>query len=226
LPESPLAHLVYYGENRTHVSTSVNNINKPVIGLVGGVCSGKSTASAEFAALGCRVIDADAAGHALLREDAVRQAIRARWGDGVFGADGQVSRSALGKLVFADAAEMAALNAIMHPPMRREFQRQITAALADPAVPAVVLDAAVLFEAGWNDLCTCVVFVEASLAEREARAAGRGWDAAALASREKMQIPLDKKRAKCDYLLQNSSGVSRLREQVRTLCPRILHAAV
>jgi len=216
------------GENRDvdGMSAKMNrNIKKPVIGIVGGVGAGKSTVSAELAVLGCRVLDADALGHEMLRDEAVASAIRQRWGGGMFGPDGQVDRGALGGRVFADPAELSALNAIMHPPMRREMERLVEAWRSDAAVPAVVLDAAVLFEAGWDDLCTHLVFVETARRQRVMRTASRGWDDATLAVREKMQIPLDKKRSKCDYLIQNSSGVSSLREQVRTLYHRIVHAA-
>ncbi len=191
---------------------------------MGGVGSGKSATAAEFAALGCAVIDADAVGHALLAEPDVQAELRTRWGEAIFDA-GQVSRTMLGRIVFADANELAALGAILHPRMRQRFKAAIADAAGDPAIPAVVLDAAVLFEAGWNDLCTHTVFVSAPEEARRRRTAGRpGWDAGEWAAREKSQIPLDTKAAKCDYTIDNSSSVSRLREQVRPLFHEVLHA--
>ena len=199
---------------------------KPVIGLVGGVGAGKSTVARQFARLGAAVVDGDAIGHDLLESPAVRREVRRRWGGGVFTRGGRVSRAALGRVVFAAPAELEALNRILHPRIRRRMERAIAQARRDPAVPAVVVDAAVLFEAGWDDLCTAVVFVKAPAARRARRWAARhGGAKAAWRRRENAQISLDKKRQKCEYTVDNSSSVSRLPDQVRTLLLRFTRAA-
>lgn len=198
------------------------NRAKPVIGVVGGIGAGKSTAAKEFAALGCVLFDADRAGHDLLGDPEVKQCIRSRWSEGVFGPDGEVSRSALAERVFAAPPELEALNAILHPRIRRRAERVIAQATADDAVFGVVLDAAVLFEAGWDDLCTVRVFVHAPDSERFSRVAGsRGWDRQEWELREKSQISLDTKAAKCEYTIDNRFGASFLREQVRLIFHRI-----
>jgi dephospho-CoA kinase len=204
----------------------MNRESKPVIGIVGGIGAGKSAAAAEFAALGCQVIDADAVGHALLKEPAVKAELKKRWGEGVFGADGNVDRSALARIVFDDKVELEALNSIIHPRMRERMERLIAAAMSDASVKGVILDAAVLFEAGWDDLCTHVVFVSAPREVRLRRLPAKaGQDAGRLAAREKFQISLDKKARKCDYDIDNSSSVPRLRKQVGELFLRICHPA-
>jgi len=102
---------------------------------------------------------------------------------------------------------------------------RIAAAQADAAAVAVVVDAAVLFEAGWDDLCECVVFVDAPRAVRLARVAEvRGWDETALSKRERLQIELDKKRQMCDYVIDNHVSDSRLSETIRQLLDRIVSA--
>ena len=213
-----------------------------MIGLVGGVAAGKSTAAGEFARLGAAVVDGDAIGHRLLGAPAVQRAIRRRWGARVFslgqrgspargradspGRDAAVDRAALGRIVFADPRELAALDGILHPRIRREMTRQIAAARRKASVPAVVVDAAVLFEAGWDDLCTAVVFVDSPASARARRAAsGKGWHRARWRKRENSQISLDKKRRNSDYIMDNSFGVSRLRDQVRQIFLKIVHAA-
>ena len=138
-------------------------IRKPVIGIVGGIGAGKSTAAGQFAALGCRLVDADRIGHELLAEPDVQAEIRRRWGDAAFAPGGQVSREALAELVFDSPAELDALNAILHPRIRRRMEQAIAEAQADASAAGVVLDAAVMFEAGWDDLCTHRVFVGAPL---------------------------------------------------------------
>lgn len=191
---------------------------KPVIGLVGGIGAGKSTVAAELARLGCVCVDADAIGHELLGEPDVRREIRERWGGGVFGPDGRVDRARLGRIVFAGRQELAALEGILHPRIRRRLAERIAAARDKAGVEAIVLDAAVLFEAGWNDLCTHIVYVKAGRHERARRVREqRGWERSTLQAREKMQICLDKKAAESDYTIDNSSSASRLREQVRRL---------
>ncbi|MFW6132288.1 MAG: dephospho-CoA kinase [Planctomycetota bacterium] len=199
--------------------------NKPVIGVTGGVGAGKSTVAQTLGACGCEVIDADALGHEVIQTPSVRDALVARWGAGVRDADGRVDRAAVARIVFDDADELAFLNAQMHPPLRDRMAERIAHARRNRQRRGVALDAAVLFEAGWDDLCTHTVCVTAPRAQRTDRLRReRGWDEGELDRREKRQISLDTKLAMCDYTLENSSGVSRLRKQVRTLFHDILHS--
>jgi len=197
---------------------------KPVIGLLGGIGAGKSTAAAILAELGCAVIDGDTIGHELLAEPDVQAEIRARWGEVVFDADGSVDRGKLGAVAFSDAADLAALNAIMHLRIRRRIEEQIAAARNDPAVAAVVVDAAVMVEAGWHDLCTHLVFVEAEDGQRARRVrSARGWDESAWRRREELQISLDRKRSMCDSHISNRFREPHLRTQLRELFHEVTH---
>jgi len=199
--------------------------DKPVIGIVGGVSAGKSTAAREFAALGCALIDADAIGYQLLEEDNVREELRKRWGEKIFKADGSVDREVLGEIVFADSSGLAVLNEIMQERIGSRIAQRIDEARRDAKVSGIVLDAAILFEAGWDSMCSHVVFVSASEEQRSARATRRGWDNERWAQREKSQISLDKKEARCYCSVDNSSSVSHLREQVRRIFQHIMHKA-
>ncbi len=87
----------------------------PIIGLLGGVGAGKSTAAAELAALGCRVIDGDSIGRELLQSPVVRKLLRKQWGEGIFDSYGAVSRPVVAEKVFSDPKSLAALNRILHP---------------------------------------------------------------------------------------------------------------
>jgi len=196
---------------------------KPVIGIIGAIGSGKSAVSGELAALGCAVIDADAIGHKLLGDPEVRDRLRQRWGDKVLTDAGDVDRAAIADAVFASRDELDALNGILHPLISAEMTRAVAQARADESIEAIVLDAALLMEAGWDKLCSCVIFVDAPEAVRLKRVVEqRKWDPGDLASREKMQISLDIKRSRCDYLIDGSSSVSHLRQQVLELYPRII----
>src|SRR5437763_4754198 len=151
----------------------------PVLGLVGGIGSGKSEVAAALAGGGGCLVAGDPLGHAALRQPPVRDEIVARWGRDVLDADGEVDRNKLGAVVFADADERAALEAIVHPWISRRLREQLIAAKAEPACRFVVLDAAIMLEAGWPTACDVVVYAAAPRTRRPTRlAAQRGWSAA------------------------------------------------
>ena len=197
----------------------------PVIGILGGIGAGKSTVAAEFAALGCLVIDGDAIGHELRESPGVKKAMRAEWGDGIFDASGSVDRKAMAAKVFTDPAALVRLNQILAPRIRRSIRRRIEKGLATPNVPAIVLDAAVLLEARWDNLCTEFIFVQADDRQRRARVATRGWSAQQWRDRENSQICLDIKAARCQYTVDNSSSIPLVREQVRRIFRKITNTA-
>lgn len=203
----------------------------PVIGLIGGIGAGKSRVAEEFASLGALVLDADQIGHRLLEQRPSRDLVLERFGpsilaensgaEGAEGAAPPIDRKALGKIVFSDASARRALEAILHPRMRRTFEKAIARASRKGEVGAVVLDAAVLIEAGWDDLCDLVVFVDAPREVRLARlAASRGWTAETLARREAAQLPLETKRQRADEVLVNGGDPNQLRNHVRRFWSR------
>lgn len=196
--------------------------DKPVIGLVGGIGSGKSLAASMLSEIGCAVIDADRIGHELLSRPAVRQALCQQFGDGILTADGQVDRRALAKAAFADAASHRALNGIVHPLLRKELASRIAEAKAGDA-PAIVVDAALLLDTDWHELCDRIVFVDAPPDQRRRRVAEtRSWSAEELERRENLQKPLDFKRRIADHILCNNSSESHLRQQVRLMVQQML----
>jgi dephospho-CoA kinase len=188
------------------------------IGLVGGVASGKSLVAKLLVERGAGLLDADRAGHAVLAEDAsVQRAIRERWGDEVFNEDGAVDRKAVARRVFAagGAAEFDRrfLEDLLHPHIRRRLKSEL-AQFAAERREVVVLDAALLFEAGWQTLCDFVVFVDAPRETRLSRALDRGWSAAEFDRRETAQWPVDDKRRAADFILSNHGSEADLRQAV------------
>jgi dephospho-CoA kinase len=206
----------------------------PVIGLIGEIGAGKSAVAARFAERGAFVLDADAVGHALLTQRPVRDLIIKRFGPGIFrsetepDASPEIDRRALGAIVFNDPAALRDLEAILHPRMRRTFERAIARTVRRGRASAVVLDAAILLEKGWDALCDRVVFVEAPRDQRLARlAAQRGWTEETLQARERVQWPADEKRRKADAVVVNAgdldsltADVDRLRETILKPPPR------
>jgi len=188
----------------------------PIVALVGGVRSGKSAAAAEFARRGAVVIDGDKLGHEVLRLPAAREAIVARFGSDVLDGDRQIDRRKLGAVVFAEPQRRKELEEIVHPLILDRIEDAIAQARRDGA-PAVVLDAAVLLEAGWKRGVSKLVFVDAPDEVRLQRVKSRGWSEDEWRRREAAQLPLTQKREKADHVLDNSSDQRRLGRQVADL---------
>jgi dephospho-CoA kinase len=188
-----------------------------ILGLVGGVASGKSAVAAALARRGAVVFNADHFGHEVLREPAVRDELVKRWGRAVLDADGQISRPAVAQRVFGDSpqadVERKFLEQLTHPRIRQRILDEVHR-LPDQSTPAVVIDAALLFEAGWNEVCQAVAFVDAPLQARRQRARLRGWSDEELSRREAAQMPIEQKRRLADYVIENSGSLDELETQV------------
>ena len=197
----------------------------PVIGLTGAIGGGKSQVAALLTKRGAVVIDADSVGHEVLEHSEVRRQVIARFGAGVVehGPDaaatpGSINRQALGSIVFAARPALDDLEAIVHPQMRRQFEAIIDRESVRGRAPMVVLDAAVLLEAGWDNLCDLLVFVAASQPVRLQRVArGRGWTAEVLQAREAAQWPREHKLSRADIVIHNDSSLEILDQNVDRL---------
>lgn len=169
-----------------------------VVGVAGKIASGKDTACAYFASRGVAVVDVDALGHEALAAEAER--IAARFGAAVV-PGGQVDRGALGRLVFADPAALAALEAIVHPAMAARA-RALLAAAAGPAC----CNAALLFRMGLDAACDRTLFIDAPDDVLVARAAARdGGDQARARAVLASQIDLNRARENADMVIENAS---------------------
>jgi dephospho-CoA kinase len=189
-----------------------------VLGLVGGIGAGKSQVAEAFASRGARVISGDALAHAALREPAIKKLVVARWGERLLDDKGEIQRRLLADVVFADAGERRALEAMVHPWIKDRIRAEMEAARADANVKLIVLDAAVMLEAGWHDVCDHLVFIEAPREVRLRRVAEqRGWTLQEVEAREAAQLPLTAKAAHADHTLDNSTSLERLDHQVTDL---------
>lgn len=191
-----------------------------VIGIVGGVASGKSLVADELRSLGATVLDADRVGHEVLCEPEVEAALRARWGDRVFDIDGRVNRRAVSKIVFAPPpagpSELAFLESVSHPRIGARLAEDLAEMRKRGNVPAVVLDAALLFRGGWDKLCDRILFIDAPRDLRLKRAQSRGWTAEHFAAREAAQEPIEEKRRRSQVTIDNSGTTESAKSQVRS----------
>lgn len=190
----------------------------PVIGVVGGIGSGKSAVAREVSALAnVHLVDADRLGHDALLDEGVKVALRRQFGDGIFDATGEVQRSSLARCVFGDSESHRtarhALEQIVHPEIERRIAGEIARAEA-AGQAAVLLDAAVLIEAGWRRLCDAVIFIDAPEDLRLKRVQQRsGWSLEELHRREASQLSLPEKRRQCDAVISNATDVSESGQQ-------------
>jgi dephospho-CoA kinase len=204
---------------------------RPIIGVAGGIGSGKSFVARLFGELGCLVIDSDEQVRAAYRTQAVRDALRQWWGERVFRPDGSVDRQAVAAIVFADDAERQRLEALTHPIVNSSRDKMMRDAIAATEASeggsggpvAFVWDVPLLFETGLNRRCDRVVFVDAPPAVRLSRVQQtRGWSREELDRREKSQWPLDKKRSISHDIVSNVGEPEVVREQVRDVLRRTI----
>jgi dephospho-CoA kinase len=198
-----------------------------LIGLVGGVASGKSAVARFLAECGALWLDCDKLAHRVLDQPEVVGELRALFSDDIVQPNGQVDRQRLAGLVFGEnpaaTARRRSLEAIIHPRVRALVEQQI--AQAGNRYPAIIVDAPLLIEAGWEKLCDRVVMVDTPDPLRGQLAAARGWSPEELARREASQMPLEEKRRHATDTILNDGSLAELSQRVELLWQRISHPA-
>lgn len=197
-----------------------------VIGLTGGIASGKSTVARLLVEHGAVVVDADTLGHRAYASDQPAFArVVAAFGPEVVGADGEIDRKALAGKVFGDVQALARLTGIVWPEILALAKSAIATAARDGAA-VVVLEAAVLIEAGWQSEVDEVwaVTVPEQLAVERARARD-GVDAEAVRARLAAQLPNEARAAKARVVIDNAGPRQALAARVRQEWQRLMEAA-
>jgi dephospho-CoA kinase len=196
------------------------NRRAPVVGILGGIASGKSQVAEQFARLGATVVNADQLGHEVLNDPEVISQLVDRWGSRVCRVDGTLDRGQIAALVFgadeASRGELGFLEAVTHPRIGTRIAREVERAV-EAGSPLVVIDAAVMLKAGWDRHCDHLVFVDVPREIRSRRAQGRGWTEAEFMEREKSQTPVDEKRRRATAIVDNSRSLEETFEQVNNL---------
>jgi dephospho-CoA kinase len=187
------------------------------VGLTGGIGSGKSTVAAILAELGARVIDADRIGHEVYRPRSPGfAAVVDAFGPAVVAADGTIDRRALGAIVFADPAARGRLNAIVHPLIATELAARVERIRRDGFAGPIVIEAAVLLEAGWRPLVDRVWVVSARRESVVARVVGsRGLTRAEAERRVEAQMADAERRRAADLVIENDGPPEALRAEVQ-----------
>ena len=188
-----------------------------VIGLTGGIGAGKSEVSAVLSGLGAAIIDADREGHLAYRNGSIGwRRIVELFSVEMLGEDGEIDRQKLGRLVFGSPQAMAWLNAAIHPLIRQQVSQQLTDQ-REAGTEVVVVDAALLYQAKWDDLTdevwAVVAPVEYVIERLKAQRGLEGWE---IRRRIDAQEPVDMER-RADVVITNTGTVEELHAEVRRL---------
>ena len=194
-----------------------------VIGVTGGLGTGKSTVARMFGELGAIVIDADAVAHEVMEPKrlAWREVVRA-FGKEILNEDETINRKRLGERVFRDPEARRQLEAIVHPPVLRRIKQRLHRLKRNRRLRAVVVDVPLLVETGSQSLVEAVVVVTAPPEVQRQRLIERGMSEADAATRLAAQWDLAAKAAVADYVVDNADGAEQTRRQVTQLWKRLL----
>ena len=192
-----------------------------ILGIIGGIGSGKSTAAELFRQLGAATISADDIGHRTLLLPKVKKSALERWGLFVFGNDGEIDRRKLATVVFADKDELTYLKSLTHPSIAEEVHRQ-RKEHEQSGVQLCLLDAPLLLELGWDHHVDLIVFVSAPTEARWERVKDRGWSKTEWKQRESAQLSVEEKTRRANVILDNTGDIEHLRTQVETFVCNVL----
>ena len=189
-----------------------------VIGLIGGIGSGKSSVSAILNSLGVDVIDADKVGHEAYtpNSEGWRKVISA-FGQDIVGPENEIDRKKLGSIVFSDPSEMEKLNKLMHPIIHNLVEEKIKN-LADQGINVVALEAAILIEANWQDLTHEIWLAKANREVVIERVQLRNnFSREEIIKRIESQMSNNDREKHADIVIDNDGTIEQLEETVKTL---------
>ncbi|MGL4594931.1 MAG: dephospho-CoA kinase [Thermoguttaceae bacterium] len=191
-----------------------------ILGLIGGIGSGKSFVASLFQKNGAEILDADKLGHAALEQNEVKAAAKSRWGNDVFVQNGHLDRKKLAKIVFAQTeqghSDLAFWKSVTHPIISCEMGRLIDE-YREKQCRLLIVDAPLLLESGWDRHVQGVIFVSASDATRLSRVQQRGWTETEWRDREAAQFSIAQKESRATWIIQNDGSAKETEEQVNNI---------
>lgn len=193
-------------------------MNKIIIGLTGGICSGKSVVSKIFRSFGCDVIDADIISRNVIKKGSVGEAMVAEnFKDAV--CDGVIDRSKLREIVFSKSIEREKLNALTHPLIQKEMERLAK----ESAYDVVILVVPLLFESGFNTMASVTITVSSDEKNRLNRLVKRDNISLGLAQKIIESQLSDKQReAHADYIIYNDKDIKSLQAQAKNIFEKLM----
>ena len=198
-----------------------------LVGVTGGIGSGKSVVCELLAQLGRCVLSADAVARSLTESDSqVKESIRSTFGIEVFHSNGELDRKKLAEMVFSDERLRKRLNKIVHPKVFSSLQHHVDSLLPHQRLPYVVIEAALIYETGLHKNLDYVIVVDAREKSRISRVMKRdGITRREVLSRMNSQLPSSRKIGMADFAIHNNGKISELYSRVK-LIDRILTAVI
>ncbi|MBY3622182.1 dephospho-CoA kinase [Acinetobacter sp. CUI P1] len=194
-----------------------------IIGLTGGIASGKSTVSALLVSKGARLVDADViAREVMLPGHEVLAAAVKQFGSEILFPDGTLNRGKLGDIVFQDPAALQALNNLTHPAIRREIKDRMNSMEEEDPKKLIIVDIPLLFESGLESMFHEILVVYVPREVQIARLMERnGLSLEQAEARLNAQMDIETKRNKADYIIDNSGELAHTEQQVAVLWDRL-----
>jgi len=187
---------------------------KMVIGVTGNIGSGKTTTVNIFKELGAKIIEADKVGHFLLKREDVKEKLISIFGKSILDKRNGTNRQKLRKIVFNEKEKLEKLNSILHPLIAEEIKREINKTKEG----IIIVEAAILLEAGWDFLVDKVIMVSAPHEVKLKRAQkSRQINILEIEKIMKSQLSEKKIREKADFIIENKEGIKELRDKVENL---------
>jgi dephospho-CoA kinase len=191
------------------------------LGLTGGIATGKSTVASLFEKRGAHLIDTDIIAKTVMEKKDTLNEIKAAFGREVFDEEGTLDRKRLAKLIFASKDKRNTLNAIVHPKVKNEVKKRLDT-LETNDDNLIVIEVPLLFEAGFDDLCDKTLVVYTSREVQLQRLMDRdGIDRHYALEKINAQMPLEEKKARADYLIDNAESKEKTLEQLDTLIKKV-----
>jgi dephospho-CoA kinase len=188
----------------------------PIIGVTGGIGSGKSLVANILKENGCVVADADENTKVVLHRKEVQQQLVEWWGAKVLDDNGNVDRTFVASIVFNEENEINRLESLIHPLVRKLQEETFNNAPKDAI--GLVIDAPLLMESGLDTLCDAIIFVDSPFETRLKRVVEhRSWNEEQLRKREASQIGLDTKRSSADHIIINDGDIAHIEQQTTSV---------
>jgi len=189
-----------------------------VIGLTGNIGCGKSTVAHMFEDLGVEVIEADRIGHQFLEKEKIKKRVVSIFTESILNAQGSISRKKLRNLIFKDKKKLELLNSILHPLMVKEIKKKIRMSQSN----LIIIDAAVLLEAGWDSLVDKILVVTTPYHTQLKRIKDQAnFSPVEIKGIMEAQFPQSEKIKRADFIIENEGSIDKTRQQVRKLWKKL-----
>jgi dephospho-CoA kinase len=196
-----------------------------ILGLTGGIGSGKTHVAKIFKRLGAKLIEADKIAYNIVNKPQIKRTLLEWYGYCLIKNNGQINRKKLAEVSFKNPENINRLNNLTHPYVKREIHnqlKQLNNNFRSKKIGIVVIDAPLLLETGLDKLCDYILFIEASYQTRLKRVlASRKWDNAEIKRRERYQIDLLRKQSKADFIINNNASSITTSAHVKNVCRAI-----